>query len=61
MKISVTDKCTFCNKEEETIEHLLQTSYLQIYIDFLEKEVLKWLKMYNIHENLDELKYYLAY
>ena len=29
MKISDTDKCTFCNEEEETIEHLpANTHYL---------------------------------
>ena len=53
MKISDTDKCTFCNEEEETIEHLLNTCK---YILPFWKEVIKWFKMYNIHENLDELK-----
>ena len=52
MKISDTDKCTFCNEEEETIEHLLNTCK---YILPFWKEVIKWFKMYNIHENLDEL------
>ena len=51
MKIPDTDKCTFCNEEEETIEHLLTTCILPFW-----KEVIKWLKMYSIHENLDELK-----
>ena len=51
MKIRDTDKCTFCNEEEETIEHLLTTCILPFW-----KEVIKWLKMYSIHENLDELK-----
>ena len=53
MKISDTDKCTFCNEEEETIEHLLTTC--KYTLPFW-KEVIKWLKTYNIHENLDELK-----
>ena len=53
MKINDTDKCTFCNEEEETIEHLLTTCK---YTLSFWKEVIKWLKMYNIHENLDELK-----
>ena len=49
----MTDKCTFCNEEEETIKHLLTTCK---YILPFWKEVIKWLKMYNSHENLDELK-----
>ena len=53
MKISDTDKCTFRNEEEETIEHLLTTCK---YTLLFWKEVIKWLKTYNIHENLDELK-----
>ena len=53
MKISDTDKCTFCNEEEETIEHLLTTC--KYTLPFW-KKVIKWLKMYNIRENLDELK-----
>ena len=36
MKINDTDKCTFCNEEEETIEHLL-TTYKFIHITFLER------------------------
>ena len=43
----------FCNEEEVTIEHLLTTC--KYTLPFW-KEVIKWLKMYNIHENLDELK-----
>ena len=44
------DKCTFCN-EEGTIEHLL-TTYEYILLFWK----IKCLKMYNNHENLDELK-----
>ena len=55
MKISDTniDKCTFCNEEEENTEHLLTTCK---YTLLFWKEVIKWLKMYNINENLDELR-----
>ena len=47
MKISDADKCTFCNEEEETIEHLLTTC--KYTLPFW-KEVIKWLKTYNIHD-----------
>ena len=51
----MTDKCTFCNEEEETIERLLTICK---YIYFAGKKTLiKCLNMDNIHENLDELKY----
>ena len=48
MKISDIDKCTFCNEEEETIEHLLTTCK---YTLTFWKEVIKWLKNLRIWMN----------
>ena len=56
----MTDKSTFCNEfEEETIERLLTICKYMYFAG--KKALIKCLKMDNIHENLDELKYCLVY
>ena len=45
MKIADTFKCTFCNEEDETIQHLLFSCK---YTELFWKEIIKWLKRFQI-------------
>ena len=45
MKITNTLKCTFCNEEDETVEHLL---FSFKYTELFWKEIIKWLKRFQI-------------
>ena len=45
MKITDTFKCTFCNEEDETIQHLLFSCK---YTELFWKEIIKWLKRFQI-------------
>ena len=52
MKLSDTDKCTFCKEEIETIEHLLVSCK---YTSEFWNQITEWLKVKNIYEELNEL------